>query len=93
METPRSLIEYAFSRTRHAGNRIEIGEPATEEDVKDNIELLRNFLPFIPQDPKKCIPDELFKTEDGQAWFKKHVKVGKHMTHIYRGVEDCECEA
>ena len=65
METAHHLIEEAFGRIRYAGNRIKVGEPCVEEDIKDNIELLRSYVPFIPQDPRKCKPSEIFKTGEG----------------------------
>ena len=92
MEIPYSLIEYDFARTRYASKKIKIGEPAIEENIKDNIKLLSNYLLFIPQDLGKCKSSSIFKIEEEQVWFYKYTKIRKYITYIYQCIKDCKCE-
>ena len=92
MDEPRLMIEDTTSRARYSGNRIRISQAATDNEINDNINMLRNYFKWLPEDVRKCSPQDIFKSDKGKEWFNNHVKVGRYMTQIYRGVQGCSCE-
>ena len=53
----RLQIEDALGRFRCGGNKFNISTPATEREMQDNVNLLKNMLLWAPEDPKKCVPN------------------------------------